>query len=430
MADLDTFEEGNYYEDASEVPTEAGEVADHDDWDEVITEDPDGSDSEQESSKEDGQEEEAGEEVDQDSQVNNLDEKEEGETKDEEKDDKGDEGDKEEDEGSEDSESDDTSAETDADFDAGKMVKAFAGNQALEIPENATFRQKVAGKNEIVTLQELRDNYSGKVHWERRFEEANEREAALNAKSEQFEQELDLISSHLMTTRKGIEEGLAGTGDIREAVNYLVDLMNIDVYDFNKALHEAVATDVYNLATMEEGAQRAWWAEKKNDHLVKKQENLNKQYSERQAQMESDQKLADLRQSHNLTEDQYSQGQAEMKQLGYEDASPEQIVKYIETKPFTHKASELLSPFQDRLSDDKFSQGIIDITNALKSGDMTEEEVQLFLDETFKVTKIVDTLNKKVPKSKKAPLEKSKRSDHVESFDDFDDDDIDQGSYY
>ena len=423
---MDNFDDGEFYdtvEEAEAAPASA-EAADHDDWDEVITGD---EDEEQGSDSEANEEEADGEEVSNESQVANLEEKEEDSESDEEEDDKGNEGDKSEDEESDDSESPTTDVEADANFDAGKMVKAFAGNEELSISQNTTFKQKVGGKHEIVTLQELQDNYSGQVHFDKKFEELSVKEQQHSAKADQFEQELDLISGHLKDTRQGIESALKGETDIRDAVSNLVDLMEMDVYDFNKALFNAVAEDVYSLAAMDEGSQRAYWAEKKNDHLVKRQENRETAFRGREAQRESAERMANFRQTHNLTEDQYSQGMSELSSLGYTDVSPEQVASYIETVPFAEAASELLSPYQDRLSDDKFNSGMQDLTSALKEGDLTEEEAKLFLIETFEVKKHVETLNRRSPGAKQAPLKKAKSSDSVESFDDYEED---HGSYY
>ena len=426
---IDSFEDGEYFESVEEAEAYStpGEAADHDDWDEVITEIPD---EDEGSGEKGGQKEDPEEEISTDSQVNNLEEKEAGETDKEEKDDKGDEGDKPEDEESDDPEDAASDTEEDASFDAGKMVKAFAGDQSLEIPQNATFRQKVAGKNEIVTLQELQDNYSGKQHYDKKFSELADEKSAHQAKSEQFETELDNISTILNTTRQGIEKGLSGDGDIRDAVNNLIDLMDIDVYDFHKALFESTATDVYKLAQMDEGGQRAYWAERKNDHLVKKQENLNKAMTDRQAQQESEKSLASLRQTHSLTEDQYSQGVSELKSLGNDKASPEQVVKYLHMKPFAMTAQDLLTPYFERLSDDQISEGITDIMNSLEQGEFTKEEFEEMLAENFEVKPLVKTLNARSPGKKKTPLKKSTKKNQVESFDDFDYGDDDQSSYY
>lgn len=53
----------------------------------------------------------------------------------------------------------------------GRKVKAKAGDQELELPEDALFTIKVDGKDVPVTYKDLAENYSGKTVWSRKFTE-------------------------------------------------------------------------------------------------------------------------------------------------------------------------------------------------------------------------------------------------------------------
>lgn len=68
-----------------------------------------------------------------------------------------------------------------------KILKFKAGEQALEVAEDAVIEWKVDGKLVPIKARELLDNYAGKTAWEKKFQEtANERKA-LAQKNQEFE---------------------------------------------------------------------------------------------------------------------------------------------------------------------------------------------------------------------------------------------------
>lgn len=64
--------------------------------------------------------------------------------------------------------------ELDQDKQAAVFAKGKLGDQEYEVPAEAIFQTKVAGKIEDVTLQELQKNYSGSVNWDRKYQEVAE----------------------------------------------------------------------------------------------------------------------------------------------------------------------------------------------------------------------------------------------------------------
>lgn len=69
-----------------------------------------------------------------------------------------------------------------------KKLKFKAGGQDGDIPETATFKVKVAGKEMEVPASELVKNYSGKVQWDKKFTE-------LDTERVQFKQKFQKVES-------------------------------------------------------------------------------------------------------------------------------------------------------------------------------------------------------------------------------------------
>lgn len=94
-----------------------------------------------------------------------------------------------------------------------KSIKIRAGEQEYEIPSNAPVPVKINGKDENVSFQELVNNYSGKVSYEKKFNEL-----AINRKK--FENERNDIQSSIDNLTKVFE-----SGDARYAFSSMVEAL-------------------------------------------------------------------------------------------------------------------------------------------------------------------------------------------------------------
>lgn len=63
-----------------------------------------------------------------------------------------------------------------------KKVTASKGDDLIEVPEDATFKVKVDGKEVEVTLADLTRNYQGKVPWEKHYADTKQKEKALEVR--------------------------------------------------------------------------------------------------------------------------------------------------------------------------------------------------------------------------------------------------------
>lgn len=366
-----------------------------------------------------------GESFDEDSQVNQLDEKEEKAAKsDEKKSDKGDEEDKSGDKESKDSESDkDTPADKDAQP-TGKTVKAFQDGKRYEIPQDAEVRVKVDGKNVKVPVQELINNYSGKESWDKKFSELSEEKNQYQAEKEQYTQEKEYIQRQLFETRQLAVKALQGEANPLDFVNNLLDQMNLNSYDFHKALRESMAEEWSLYSEMTEVEREAYELKQRNEFLERKQETSEKTLQEQKAQEELLQYVDSLRQTHGVSEEEYVSAHNALSELGGE-FSAEDVVKYAAMVEPTIRAEQLVEPYLEQLSDEKADELIVQLAREFYADkSLTNDEVAKFLAEEYEVEDIVSTLEEKVVKEdnnfqygKNRPQEESTG---IESFDDFD----------
>ncbi len=412
MDGLDTFDDGDYTEGPMDEDTST-EVLDSEDGTFAEVEE---------------QDEEKGtakEEVDPDSQVNLLDEKEEklGERKEKEdapraKDNKKED---EEDEQPEDKgDAGDTSGKDAEDI---RTIKAFRDGKRYEIPEDATFKVKIDGKNEKVTLTELRDNYSGKIAYDEKFTKFSEERKGFESQREVYEQEIGLIRDHLGNIAGKVKSALEGNASPTDAMEYLLDLMGADTLQFNKAMYEHMADEFDLYSQMTEMERDAFWTKKENSYLSKKHESLLKQTTTAKAREESSRKLADLREAHGISEEDYLSAEQDLRAGGLEEFTPEQVIQAAKVAPLLDTGHRLIEPYLEQLTDEEANKLAVDIARTmLESPQVTESQVKRILAEQYEVEDIISEIDKRHSSKKPSPISNKQykqNENELESFEDF-----------
>lgn len=407
---LDTFDEGTYTEGESGLDT---------------FEDGSYTNEEETSTNEETTSSQKREEVDNDSQVAQLDEKEEKRTED--KEEKTKEGDKEakgDDSERKDAEADKDTAKAETPTPTGKTVKAFQDGKRYEIPQDAEIKVKIDGKNVKVPMQELINNYSGKESWDKKFSELSEERNQYKQERDQYDQEKNYIQEVLQETRGLAVKALQGEVNPLDFVNNLLDQMNLNSYDFHRALRESMSEEISLYNEMTEIEREAFELKQKTDYLERKQETSARSLADQQAQEELIQRVDQLRQTHGVSEEQYVAAFNDLSELGHKDLTADQIVRYAAMVEPTTRAEQLVKPYEDQLDDDQFDTLVVDIAQQLfKDRDLTDEQVKRFLAEEFMVEDILNDLEEKgikdVPKKNSYHRYQDDTAGY-ETFDDFD----------
>ena len=280
----------------------------------------------------------------------------------------------------------------------GKAIKLFKDNKAYEVPQDAQVKVKVDGKWEKVSVSELRDNYSGQKSWDQKFSEISGKEQTLAERESQVSQVQETINNTMEEVATGIKEAMAGHKNPMEAVNKIVDLLNIDSYDFNRALFDSLSEELVTLDTMDEFERKAYWLEKKTNHLETRHKSFEEKQKQSQTQAERLTRVDQMREAHGVSEDDFVSAYKELEQSG-KSVNPEQVVQYAAKLPFVTKAETLLTPYEDQLSDDEFDTMMSKVANTMMTNkQLTDQDVTTYLAEYFEVDNIVNAANSKADK--------------------------------
>lgn len=365
--------------------------------------------------------------TDETSQVDQLDEEEaqeKSEKEDEEKEPK----DKSEDDGkSEEDEPESNDGLEKDDIPEGKALIAKLGEDKFNVNENMTLLAKVAGKNEPVTVRDLLDNYSGKVQYDKKFSEFDNKNKALEVEKNKFKEEFDGVTTHLNKIRDIMDNEDA---DPMEALYYLVDITGRDRYDFYKRSIDSRFEEFERLSDMSDTERQLHFTNTKLELIQKRDESSKKLLDNQEAEKDLIENARKVREAHGVSDDQFDEAFYDLKGIGYkeEEITIQQVIDWAKFKPNEAKAQELLTPYKNSLDESAYDEYIVLIAKTMmESPDITSEEVSAIIKEELGVESSIKELERKVVKKDKLKSSdedlrygKRKSEDEYESFDDFD----------
>lgn len=311
--------------------------------------------------------------------------------------------------------------EKDAKAPKGKKVFVKVGEETFALDSNATIPHKVDGKVENIPVQELLNNYSGKVAWDKRMNEINLKNQEVTKKESMITEKESKIQAQVQEIMDIINDEEANPFD---ALYKLVDTQNGDRYDFWERSFKAQLEDLSNVLAMSPVERKAFFLEKKNEFLVQQTEKRREADEQSTKLNRYREQAAALRKSHGVSETQYVDAYEEIKSWGYEpkDISEQQIVEWAAIKPHKQAVEPLLENYRDSISEDSFSELTFKLAGYLRTGEETIESITEQLEEVFGAPSDVKELNRELapvgrPRNPSKPTAPSKK---LESFDDWD----------
>jgi uncharacterized protein (DUF2147 family) len=185
---------------------------------------------------------------------------------------------------------------------AAKKIGFKAGDQSVELQEDAVTDWKVDGKPVKVPLKELLQNYSGKVAWEKRFQEVSDTRKTLAEQAMQFEAQKSRHSQLISDMHTAAREGRTF-----DAISSMIQMtgVKIDAREYVKNLREALIQQASQLASMTP-EQRAVHEQKEELEYLKSQgTRLTQQREQEQAQTAFQSRVANAMKGVNSTVEEY-----------------------------------------------------------------------------------------------------------------------------
>lgn len=306
-----------------------------------------------------------------------------------------------------------------------KVIKGKLGEDVYELDPNTEIKVPVKGVKETVTLQQLMNDYSGGKNWDREYTKLGEEKTQFKKELDSYKTEFNWLKGHLDTVGNMLDED--GSNPI-DALMYFLDVTGRDPVEYQQKIFDSQLDLLRTLDDMDSVEKELFWERRKNESLLKRQKTVAGRQQAERVKNQTLAKVNELRQTYNVSEEQYFEAHKELVDLGIDQLTPEKVVEYAVKLPFIIKAEGLIDKYISEIDSEKVGNLVSDVTDSLLSG-VTEEEIQELLQEIYGQDEDLFELNKKVlsPKkvtdsredSRRLKYKASEDENHIETFDDF-----------
>jgi hypothetical protein len=306
-----------------------------------------------------------------------------------------------------------------------KLRLRMADGDLYNIDADSTIPVKIDGKTEEIPMQELINNYSGKTAWDKKFTEIGKEKKTLEFEKASLTKQKESLTHHLNMALGPIKDINKNPID---SLLYLVEMSGEDPYNAYRRIMEANLEEIGTLMDLSEVERELYFHKKKDElHNNVARKRSEKQQSE-QTFNQAVQRIDSLRQAHNVTEGAFVDASEELESIYKESGldinsvTDEAIVDYASLKPHIATVRELVEPYVDNISEEKYGDVVAELSRYLRDGKADEASIKQILARNFSVEEDVKELNSKVyGKSAKAPVKKAlkEESGSLESFDDW-----------
>lgn len=241
-----------------------------------------------------------------------------------------------------------------------RQVALKDGDKFVNVDEEATVRVRVNGKNELVPVRDLMDNYSGKVGYEEQFATLQQEKAEYQEKETNLTKELETIGQ-LMSGDNPLDAAL-----------YLAELAGVKAVDFRHKIMNNLSDEVSGLLDMSE-TERELYLIKQDQEIAERLSGVAARAS--QSQETGGGNVEQLIRVADISKEDYEKSLNFLKEEGL-GSKPEEVIRYTKLEPYIDQAVEVLRPFEESLGSDDLDKmtGLL-AENLQKSGGQDAEKI-------------------------------------------------------
>lgn len=302
-----------------------------------------------------------------------------------------------------------------------KKLKIRQADGLYAIDADAKVRVKIDGAFQEVPVQELVNNYSGKVAYDKKFSEIGEKNKQADQLIQQHTKQAEVLKNVVAEVTSHLSDKMKNPID---ALNFIVEKSGMDPYDVWKRMLEANLDEVEKLMSFSDLERENYLLKKQAEFRTKSEEARKAEFTKEQSFNQAVQKVDSLRQAHGVSEEQFVQALDELEASGADmsKVSDEFVVDHASLKPHVESVQDVLEPFESSIDDSKYSKIVRDLARQLRAKDFSKEQLmewakKEFMDEDLKD---LQSRTKEVPKNRSKVEVKAPTKIETLDFDDED----------
>lgn len=271
-----------------------------------------------------------------------------------------------------------------------KKILARQGDNDIEIAATTMFRHKVNGAEVDVDLQELLNNYSGKISYDKKFQEFSSKKKEFETYKEVYDKDIAQINSYINTFAQKLKNE-----DALGALEYFAEFAGMKPHEFRRELLDQIAPEIFRRSELSPEQLQAEDLRTQNEYLLRLHESAQQRSQEEQALKELEMEIASVQEAHNISDEEFDAAYYDLKdeKLGLDEITPAVIADYhLNLKAF-QKAEYILDNIQEGLSNQdeiiNTLQDIIMRNPDFDDNDLSDIVLQVYNDTKNKASKSV-----------------------------------------
>ena len=228
-----------------------------------------------------------------------------------------------------------------------KKLVAKYNDEETEIAANSIFKHKIDGEEIDVELQELLNNYSGKVSYEKKFQELAGRKKEFEAFKNEYDADIEAIYGVLNSFKDSMQQN-----DAMGALNHFAAFAGMKPYEFQDSLINSLAPEVVRRAHLSEEQLRSEKLTAENEYLRQQQESEQAKFQEQQSLTELQNEIRQIQEAQGISDEAFTEAYNELVDLGYEgEMTPQAVAEYYVHSEAFSKADVILNQVSPSLAE-------------------------------------------------------------------------------
>jgi len=297
-----------------------------------------------------------------------------------------------------------------------KKLLGKYGDEDMEIAAETLFKHKVDNEEVDVSLQDLLDNYSGKVSYSKKFQEFADNKNEFNSYKEAYDKDINLINEYVNNFAGKLKEQ-----DALGALSYFAEFAGMEPHSFKRQLLEQITPEIERLAHLSPEQIDNERLSQQNEYLQQQQESEVNKRQEEQSSQELLNDIYSLQEAHNISDEDFQGAYQELLDGEFDgEITPDTVAEYYVHSAAFSKSEVVLDQINPELVKNdnivESLQKVIVENPSFDDNDLIDIVQEVYGDAKKKASKTVS--NKVTQSAKKQETKVSKEKQSFASFDD------------
>jgi hypothetical protein len=295
-----------------------------------------------------------------------------------------------------------------------KLLGKF-GEEEMELAAETLFKHKVDGEDVDVSLQELLNNYSGKVSYDKKFQEFSESKKEFDDYKVTYDKDIDLINGYINDFAEKLK-----SNDAMGALSYFAEFSGMEPHTFKRQLLDQLAPEIERMSLLSPEQIENERLAQENNYLQQQQESEANKRQQEQSQGELLSEIKRLQEAHSISDDEFQGAYQELVDGNFDgEITPEIVAEYyVHSAAFSKSEAILDQVNPDLVNNDQIVESLqkVVVENpSFDDNDLLEIVQEVYGSSKKQASKAV---SKKVAQA--APKQATEVSKEKESFLSFD----------